>query len=437
MVMPGPYGDGGGANEREVARKYANKGMVVFLPDYYPTRNSENNFNEVMAAVGAYGPFLKDSAKAQKIAKLGYDQLAKMPIVDADKISAIGFCFGGAMALNLARSGAKLQAAVSLHGEYPDLDVKVGTNGALGKYNTKYFVEMVGAADPFIPESARAAWVNELQTRTKGTGMDYEMKIYGNTVHAFSIKYSQTFLDVLVKVFHLRGNKLAKKVGDSIPGVIQYDPDVAAASFHRINDIFADMDLFPKLEFESKASLVYKKGTKCKTKDEKHQLGFREKTQTKAIGVCTTNVIGSTAIFECDTKTGVILEHVYYDVLYKTGTKDCSGKILYTMPISNGCNDYGWGAMHMTWSGFCQAPKTSATGGLKLRADKAAIAFGPDADVIIMRTGANTLSVDASTVQVKGGISAKKIIVDGMPLEDYIRKMVSNLVKAQQKKPTN
>ena len=39
----------------------------------------------------------------------------------------------------------------------------------------------------------------------------------------------------------------AKKVGDSIPNVIQYDPDVAAASFDRIDDIFADMDLFSKL----------------------------------------------------------------------------------------------------------------------------------------------------------------------------------------------
>merc|ERR1712226_1591538 len=190
--------------------------MVVFLPDYYPTRNSENDPDQVMAAVSAYGPFLEDSEKAQKIAKLGYDQLAKMAIVDADKISAIGFCFGGAMALNLARSGAKLQAAVSLHGEYPHLDAKLGTNGALGKYNTKYFVEMVGDADPFILAKDRGDWVTELHNRTKGTDMSYEMKIYGNTVHAFSIKYSQTFLDTLVKVLHLKKLSWAKKVGDSI-----------------------------------------------------------------------------------------------------------------------------------------------------------------------------------------------------------------------------
>merc|ERR1719361_470312 len=105
--MPGPLADGGSANERAVARDYAKKGMVVFLPDYYPTRNSENNYQQVVDALSNDQSFLQDSKKAQAIAKLGYDQLATMSLVDANRIAAIGFCYGGAMALNLARSGAK------------------------------------------------------------------------------------------------------------------------------------------------------------------------------------------------------------------------------------------------------------------------------------------------------------------------------------------
>merc|ERR1711934_583251 len=81
---------------------------------------------QTLMAIAQYDDFLKDSKKAQEIAKLGYDQLAKSDMVDPDKISAIGFCFGGAMTLNLARSGAKLLAAVSLHGEYPHLDKNIG-----------------------------------------------------------------------------------------------------------------------------------------------------------------------------------------------------------------------------------------------------------------------------------------------------------------------
>ena len=48
-------------------------------------------------------------------------------------------------------------------------------------------------------------------------------------------------------MLHFRNQTWAEKRGDRIPHVIQYDADVAAASFDRIDDLFADMDLFPKL----------------------------------------------------------------------------------------------------------------------------------------------------------------------------------------------
>ena len=54
--------------------------------------------------------------------------------------------------------------------------------------------------------------------------------------YCYSLRYKQN------KLF-----SWAKKVGDGIPNVIQYDQDVAAASFDRIDDLFADLDLFPKL----------------------------------------------------------------------------------------------------------------------------------------------------------------------------------------------
>lgn len=436
MVFPGPYGDGGGKEEREVARKYAKKGMVVFLPDYYPTRNSEDNPEEVQAAIFQYGPFLKDSGHAQKIAKLGYDQLAKMPMVDADKIAAVGFCFGGAMALNLARSGAKLEAAVSLHGEYPELDVEVGTKGATGAYNTKYFVEMVGANDPFIPPAARDSWVTELSGYTAGTEMSYDFTVFGNTVHAFSIKYSQAFLDVLVQVLHMQGNKGAKKVGDGIPGVIQYNPVVATAAFDRIDDLFGSLDLFYKPAardgaeyFDFKASLIWEKDSECKTETKGQFFGLQ--TLRRPINTCTTNVVGSSAVFRCDGK-GTILEDVYYDVYSpeKGGNKDCSGKALYTMPIGNGCNDYDWGAMYMVWDDFCQAPKPEPVkpSGLRIQSDKASISFGPNGDVQIARTGDGKLSL-TKDVRITGEVSAQKITIDGVPLEDFIAAQIAEALK--------
>merc|ERR1719181_1736796 len=219
--------------------------MVVFLPDYFPTRNSEDNAQEVAAVVGQYHAFLHNSKKAQAIIKLGYYELASMPIVDATKISAIGFCFGGAMTLNLARSGAKLLAAVSLHGEYPHLDKTLGNNGAIGKYNTQHFVEMVGYADPFIPEKSREAWVSELQGYTANTDKTFDFIVYGTAVHAFSIEYSENFLNVLAFVLRkFKGQDGPKRVGNGIPGVIRYDPDVSAMSFTRTDDVFTQVGMF-------------------------------------------------------------------------------------------------------------------------------------------------------------------------------------------------
>merc|ERR1712048_632836 len=84
---------------------------------------------------------------------------------------------------------------------------------------------------------------------------------------------------------------------------------------------------------------------------------YGKSTLTKPVGVCTTNVIGSHVIFACD--KGVIQEHVYIENLDGKAPKtpDCSGPKKYVMPIENGCNNYNWGSMYMSWKGFCQVPK--------------------------------------------------------------------------------
>lgn len=74
---------------------------------------------------------------------------------------------------------------------------------------------------------------------------------------------------------------------------------------------------------------------------------------TRPIGVCTTNVLGSSVIFTCEGDR--IDEHVYVDAA--TGPyplqPDCSGEVKYIMPIANGCNSYTWGSMSAVWSGYC------------------------------------------------------------------------------------
>lgn len=231
VVFVGPYGDGGGTYEREFARKYAAKGMVVFLPDYFAGRHSEDNQAEVADAIGKYPPFLEDTAAAQKIGLLALNQLKSLELVDADNVAAIGFCYGGSMTLNMARAGGAVKVAVSLHGEYP------AKGELLGDWNVGYFVQMIGEQDPLIPADARNAWVAELKDHTADTDANYDVQIWGNSIHAFSLKYSDTFYGVLA------GFLGSVVVPDGVAGVIQYEEERAEASFDRIDDLFVQHGL--------------------------------------------------------------------------------------------------------------------------------------------------------------------------------------------------
>merc|ERR1719242_1331830 len=83
----------------------------------------------------------------------------------------------------------------------------------------------------------------------------------------------------------------------------------------------------------------------------------KDEVLTKHIGECTTNVLGSSVIFTCE--GDYINEHVYHDA--STGavpeSPDCSGDVLYVMPIANTCNSYDWGSMDASWTDYCMTPK--------------------------------------------------------------------------------
>jgi len=230
VLYGGPWGDGGGSAEREYAKVYASKGMVVFLPDYFPEVCGDTNQTTLMICLGKYfGGFLRQTAYAQRIALLAYNTLKQNAMVDATKIGAMGFCFGGAMALHAARAGAAFEVAVSLHGEYPDYHAQAAptitdsSSKRTAPWATKYFVEMIGYDDPFIPMPARDAWMAELTNATRGTNNTGEVQIWLKSVHAFSIQYSATFLTVL---------------GTNAPGAAIYQKSVAEKCFDKIDFLF-------------------------------------------------------------------------------------------------------------------------------------------------------------------------------------------------------
>ena len=102
--------------------------------------------------------------------------LAALPEVDAGRMGAIGFCFGGQCVLELARSGADIRAAVSFHGL-----LRTAAPAATGAVRARVLV-ITGAKDPYAPGEDAATFREEMTA----AGADWQLTMYGEGFHAFT-----------------------------------------------------------------------------------------------------------------------------------------------------------------------------------------------------------------------------------------------------------
>jgi dienelactone hydrolase len=162
-----------GAHAKHSAEELAKMGYVAFAVDMYGTGIRPQTNQE--AAVEA-GKYKADRALMRARINAGLSQLKSYPNVDANRIAAIGYCFGGLTVLELARSGANVAGVVSFHG---GLDSPAPADGK----NIKAKVLVLhGADDPFVPAADIAAFQNELRQ----AGVDWRMVYYGGAVHSFT-----------------------------------------------------------------------------------------------------------------------------------------------------------------------------------------------------------------------------------------------------------
>lgn len=103
-----------GRNEytEQRARELAEHGYAALAIDMYGDKNVTTDAKQ------AYEWMMQTFADADTIvnrAKAGLDTLAAQPEVNADQLAAIGFCYGGKVVLDLARSGAALKAVATFH----------------------------------------------------------------------------------------------------------------------------------------------------------------------------------------------------------------------------------------------------------------------------------------------------------------------------------
>jgi dienelactone hydrolase len=155
------------------ARELAELGYVAFAADVYGKGQRATTAAE---AAGLAAPFRKDRALLRQRAAAALEALKENKLVDGNKIAAVGYCFGGMAALELARAGADLQAVVSFHGA---LDTP---NPADARRIKAKVLVLTGGDDPGVPPEQVAAFQKEMRE----AGVDWQVVVYGGAVHAFT-----------------------------------------------------------------------------------------------------------------------------------------------------------------------------------------------------------------------------------------------------------
>jgi len=173
-VLIFPQWTGLSDHERSVARDLAKLGYVAMVADVYGKGVRPPAPKESGAEMGKYmsnRPLLRGRAKA------GLERLKAEASVDPARLVAIGYCFGGAGALELGRQGADVRAIVALHGSLSN-----PTPADAKNIKAKVLV-LHGADDPAVPAKEVEAFRSEM----KDAGSDLTFVSYSQTVHSFTL----------------------------------------------------------------------------------------------------------------------------------------------------------------------------------------------------------------------------------------------------------
>jgi dienelactone hydrolase len=158
---------------RNSARKLAEAGYVALALDMYGGGKQAHHPDDA----GKFaGEVRKNPALMKSRFEAGMKLLQKQTHVDAKRLAAIGYCFGGSVVLEMARAGENLRAVASFHGS-------LGTENPAkaGKVKARVLV-MNGADDPFVPTEQIAAFKKEMDSAK----VNYKFVNYSGAKHSFT-----------------------------------------------------------------------------------------------------------------------------------------------------------------------------------------------------------------------------------------------------------
>lgn len=173
VMVPNWYGVNAAAIKK--AEMIAGKDYVILLTDVYGEKVRPTNNAEAQAAVK---PLYADRALLRARMDVALKELrsqARSAPIDATRLAAIGFCFGGSAVLDLARSGADLAAVVSFHGGLTTDDPALANNikARVLAMNGADDKGTMGDADKFMDEM-------------RASPADWQFVVLGHAVHCFT-----------------------------------------------------------------------------------------------------------------------------------------------------------------------------------------------------------------------------------------------------------
>ena len=190
------------------ADQYAALGYAAMVVDFYGNGLKAENADE---ATDHSEKVKKDPEQAKAVFLAAMDTFHKNPMVDPSYTAAVGYCFGGAMALSMANAGVPLKAVMAFHSK---VELPIMPSNDL----TAKIVVANGEDDPFVTDESVETWTNAMDA----IDVNYEYITYPGVKHAYT-------------------NKNADAKADKYDLPLDYDADADQDSWNRVQDLLADV----------------------------------------------------------------------------------------------------------------------------------------------------------------------------------------------------
>lgn len=191
----------------EKAKEVAEEGYVVMMADMYGVEVRPSTSGEAAEAAGA----VRADRMLMRSRAMGalevFRSLDGIPL-EADKVAAIGFCFGGGTVLEMARGGADVDAVISFHGDLLSPTLETDSKDIA----TRVLV-LHGAEDPYVPQDHVQQFIEVML----GTEADWQLVQFANAVHSFTDPNAAS------------------------PGKAEYNPLVAERAFEYMDELLEEM----------------------------------------------------------------------------------------------------------------------------------------------------------------------------------------------------